>query len=101
MRRPNFRFPFARLISFSLAFVLSALLFSVWSLYTNRQRAFTDAALRGQLVWMKLLYATGGIDVNAVDLCGRVCLTPIAMAALNEENEVIKFLLEKGADVMR
>ena len=99
MQRPNFRFPVTRVISFSLAFGLSALLFGAWSLYTKRQMVFTDAAFRGRLVLMKTLYAAGGIDVNAAELSGRPCHTPMAMAALGGENEVIKFLLEKGAGI--
>ena len=67
-------------------------------IYVHRQGVFAEAAFRGDLSRMKVLYALG-VDVNSPGCEYRLCFNPIWAAGYGGYNDEIQFLVDRGADV--
>jgi uncharacterized protein len=57
--------------------------------------AIFEACRKGDLVEVKRLYASDNNVINAYDFKG---YTPLILAVYNQNQDVVEFLLEKGAD---
>ena len=84
--------------AFPLTFLFSLLLIYGVNIYTHRQGVFNEAAMDGNLLWMKVTLAMGA-DVHSPACPYRNCYTPIFAAAWGGNNDAVRFLLDRGADV--
>jgi ankyrin repeat protein len=94
-----------RVVVFFLTFTFALGLALVRYTYDHRQAVFMEAAFRGDLGPMEILYPLG-VDVNEAQTIRvvpigeyRNCTNPILDASLEGHNDAIEFLVDHGADV--
>jgi ankyrin repeat protein len=95
MNRKTAKLIFTRALAFTGTFVLSMAIVNLLpSTRNQRQRSFAQAAMDGNLNRMRLLHLAGA-DIN---VRGNCCL-PLYLAAGEGRLEVVRYLLDEGADV--
>jgi len=95
MNRDTAKLIFKRTLAFAGTFVLSMAIMNVLpSARRQRQRSFAQATMDGNLSRMRLLHFAGA-NINARGNC---CM-PLYLAAGEGRLEVVRYLLDEGADV--
>jgi ankyrin repeat protein len=95
MNRKTAKLIFTRAFALTSTFVLSLAIVNVLpNARKQRQRSFAQATMDGNLSRMRLLHLLGA-DIN---VRGNCCL-PLYLAAGEGRLEVVRYLLDEGADV--